>query len=155
MKRYMLLSFSIMALAGFGASDAIVFAEDRGEIVGTWEFVSQFGDEATQYTFVVPQDGDATFDNEPVKDLEFEENFVAFTFTLGEKGKRAELQFEGTLDDDVIVGEFLFSNSVVALVDGKRITARAEASIGTQSKGSVNDSAIAGDELYLEGKTFI
>ena len=118
MKRYMLLSILITALAGFSASD--VSAEHSGEIVGTWEFVGQFGDETSKYTFMVPKDGDATFDNEPVKDLEFEENFVAFTFTFGEKGKRVALQFEGTLDDDVIVGEFLYANSVVALVDGKR-----------------------------------
>lgn len=121
MKRYILLSFLIMALAGFGASDAIVLAEDSGEIVGTWEFVGQLGDETTTYTFIVPKDGNPTFDHEPVNDLELEENFVTFTFTLGGKGKRAVLKFEGTLDDDVIVGEFLFANSVVALVDGKRI----------------------------------
>jgi len=123
MKRYRLFSFSIMALAAFGATDAMVFAEDIDKLAGTWEFVTQFGDEPTKYTFIAPKGGDPTFDNEPVKDLKFEENFVAFTFTLGEKGKRAELQFEGTLDDDVIVGEFLFANSVVALVDGKRLSA--------------------------------
>lgn len=122
MKRYLLFSFLIVALAGFSTNRAIVFAEDSDELIGTWEFITHFGDEPQKFIFIVPEDGDMTFDDRPVTDWEFEENFVAFTFTLESKGDRVPLQFEGTLDDDVIVGEFLFSNSVASLVDAKRIS---------------------------------
>jgi len=150
MKRYPFSLFWIVGVAGFCAIDSMAFAEERDTLAGTWEFVTYFGDEKQTFTFNVPKDGELTFDGRPATEIEFEESLIAFTFTFGEKGDRVPLQFEGTLDGDAIVGEFLYAGSVVSQVDAKRISTRAEAPSPRRALESD-----AGDDLNLVGKTFL
>ena len=99
-------------------------AAERSDLVGTWEFtsVSQLG--TTVRPFVVPKKGTPTLGGAPIEDLVIDDNEITFSVVLVGETETYSLDFEGTYDETVIVGEFLMNGQVVALVDAVRVKTR-------------------------------
>ena len=93
----------------------------RSDLVGTWELtsVSELG--TTVRSLVVPEKGSATLDEASIKDLVIDDNEITFSVVITVANERYPLDFEGTYDKTVIVGEFLMGGQVVALVDVARV----------------------------------
>lgn len=72
-------------------------------------------------SLVVPEKGPATLGKDPIKDLVIDDNEITFSVVLSVAKESYPLDFEGTYDETVIVGEFLMGGQVVALVDMARV----------------------------------
>ena len=74
--------------------------------------------------FVVPKKGTPTLGEAPIEDLVIDDNEITFSVVLVGETETYSLDFEGTYDETVIVGEFLMNGQVVALVDAVRVKTR-------------------------------
>ena len=96
-------------------------AAERSDLVGTWELtsVSELGTNVRP--FVVPEKGTPSLGEAPIEDLVIDDNEITFSVVLTVENEIFPLDFEGTYDETVIVGEFLMDGQVVALVDVVRV----------------------------------
>lgn len=111
----------VLTLILVASVTSVADAAVRNDLVGTWELtsVSQLGKFVR--SLVVPEKGSATLDEVPIKDLVIDDNEITFSVVLSVAKESYPLDFEGTYDETVIVGEFLMGGQVVALVDMARV----------------------------------
>lgn len=114
------IPFALTLILLTGLTSA-VDAAARSDLVGTWELtsVSELG--TTVRPLVVPEKGSATLGKDPIEDLAIDDNEITFSVVLTVENESYPLDFEGTYDETVIVGEFLMDGQVVALVDVARV----------------------------------
>ncbi len=111
-------ALTLILIAGLTlAADAAL----RSDLVGTWELTSRSEMGTTVRPLVVPEKGTPTLGEDPIKDLVIDDNELTFSVVLTGANESYPLDFEGTYDETVIVGEFLMGGQVVALVDVARV----------------------------------